>query len=223
MRLLFIILSIIIWSLQVNGQNLPETDMLKKFQDETIRNPKPPSKAQHFESVYLDKHFTLGTVLKNDGTVIEEVPLRYDISRHTMQFIREGIILDIIAPVTIKRITFGDKIFIYAPYNADKKIKRSYFQVMNEGKFQLLKMYNVAFKESGVKTENVDSYLPNLSSYYLRFDDNIANLFNSKKKLIRLLQPIPTKIIEYIEKNLTSINNEKELIDLLTYTNKIMN
>jgi hypothetical protein len=94
---------------------------------------------------------------------------------------------------------------------------------MNEGKFQLLKMYNVAFKESEVKAENVDSYSPNLSSYYLRYDDNIANLFNSKKKLIRLLQPIPTKIIEYIEKNLTSINNEKELIDLLTYTNKIMN
>lgn len=223
MRLLFIILLIIIWSLQVNGQN-PGTDMLKKFQEEAIRNPKTPTKGKIIESVYLDKHFVLGTVIKTDGTAIKEVPLRYDISRHTMQFIRDGVILDLVAPITIKQITFGDKIFIYAPYNAGKKIKRSYFQVMNEGNFQLLKMYNAINNESAVKPGNIDTPTPSyIVGYYLRYGASTANLFNSKKKLIKLLQPIPQKIVDYIEKNLRSINNEHELIDLLGYTNKVMN
>lgn len=176
-------------------------------------------------SPYLTRQFITGTIIRTDGTTINDIPLRYNIYGRTMQFKRSGTVLNIVETHNIRQIIMGDKIFIYAPYNASKKIRLSYFQLLNEGKFQLLKMHNVIYKKSGENPGIRDSsrFEPSSPNYYLRYSDGTANLINSQKKLIKLLQPIPQKIIDYIRENNTNISNEKEMIDLLKYTNSLMN
>jgi hypothetical protein len=56
--------------------------------------------------------------------------------------------------------------------------------------------------------------------YYLRYGDGMANLIDSQKKLIKILQPIPQEVIDYILKNNIKASDERELIDLMEYINK---
>ena len=223
MRLVFIIFSTILASLQVNSQDF------KDFNPEMIlksNNIRPYlTEEQISGSPYLNKQFIAGTIIQTDDTEIRDIPLRYNIFSRKMQFKRNGTILDIYETNKIKRIILGDKFFVYAPYNDSKKIRLSYFQVMNSGKFQLLKMYNVIYKGSGEKPEISDSsrFEHSLPNYYLRYNNGTANLINSQKKLIKILQPIPQEITDYIIKNNIKTNNEIELIDLLEYINKEMN
>lgn len=223
MRLVLVILSIFIASLQVIGQDLKEFNSVMLQKSNQIL-PVLTEK-QISGSPYLTRQFITGTIIKTDGTTINDIPLRYSIYSRTMQFKRNGTIFDIVEANNIKQIILDDKIFIYAPYNAAKKIRLSYFQVLNKGKFQLLKMHNVTYKKSGENPTVSDSsrFEPSSPSYYLRYSDGTANLITSQKKLITILQPIPQEIIDYIWKNDTDVNKENELIDLLEYTNNLIN
>lgn len=223
MRLVLVILSIFIASLPLIGQDLKEFNSVMLRKSNQI-SPVLTEK-QISGSPYLTKQFITGTIIRTDGTTINDIPLRYNIYDRTMQFKRGGTILYIVETHNIKQIILNNKCFIYAPYNAAKKIRLSYFQVLNEGKFQLLKMYNVIYTKSGENLGIRDSsrFEPSSPSYYLRYSDGIANLITSQKKLIKLLQPIPEKIIDYIRENNININDEKEMIDLLKYTNRVMN
>ena len=212
--------------MQLNGQDSGDfSSGLKKIQQETNHIRTVITEKQIAGNIYLNKQFIQGTIIKNDGTEIKDVSLRYNIYEHTMQFKRDGTVLDIAEPTTIKRIIYDNKIFVYTKYNDAKKIKVACFQLLNEGSFQLLKMYNVALKETTVKPDISDSCRvePSRPGYYLRYDDSIANLINSKNKLIKILQPIPQKIIDYIQENVKNVNDEKELLELLEYINKEMN
>ena len=122
----------------------------------------------------------------------------------------------------IKRIILGDKVFVYAPYNESKRIRLSYFQLLNEGKYQLLKMYKVVSDGTAENpmANDYSSYEKATPYYYLRYGDGMANLIISQKKLIKILNPVPQEVIDYIMKNNIKATNERELIDLMEYINK---
>jgi hypothetical protein len=56
--------------------------------------------------------------------------------------------------------------------------------------------------------------------YYLRYGDGMANRIDSQKKLIKILQPVPQEVIDYILKYNIKPTDEKELIELMKYINK---
>ena len=220
MRLLLIVIPIIL-SIQSFGQDLNnfKSDMLKYSNQLTFLNEK-----QIAGSPYLNQHFISGVIIKTNGSEIKGIQLRYNTYSHTMQFKKHGTIFDIAEPTNIKLIMMGDKKFVYAPYNVARKIRLSYFQVLNEGRIQLLKMHYVIYKGKSGNTEVVDSsrFEPSMPRYYLRYNNGTANLVSSQKKLIKILQPIPKSIINYIKENDTNVNDEKELIDLVEHTNNFM-
>ncbi len=215
MRLVLVLLSIFLLSLQLIGQNL------KDFTSETLQKIRLQS---NLEGSSPDSQFIPSVIIKNNGTEINDIALRYNVLSNTMQFKRNGTILDIYETDKIKRIILGDKVFVYAPYNEAKRIRLSYFQLLNEGKYQLLKMYKVATIGTAEKTiaNDYSRYGNSTSYYYLRYADGMANLIDSQKKLIKILQPVPPKVIDYILKNNIKATNEIELVDLMEYTNKMV-
>lgn len=208
-----VFLSIFLFPLHVNGQNL------KDFTSETLQKIRLHS---NLAGSSPDGQFIPAVIIKTDGTEINDIALRYNVVSNTMQFKRNGTILDIYETNRIKRIILGDKVFVYAPYNESKRIKLSYFQLLNEGKYQLLKMYKVIPDETTQKPMSNDyiSYEKATPYYYLRYGDGMANLIDSQKKLIKFLQPVPQEVIDYILKYNIKVTKERELIDLMEYINK---
>lgn len=223
MRLVLVLVSIFLLSFQVKGQNLKDfnSETMMKIRLQSNQNQESHSEKQLAGSSH-DNQFIPAVIIRNDGTKIKDIALRYNVFSNTMQFKRNGTILNIYETNKIKRIILGDKVFVYAPYNDAKRIKLSYFQLLNEGKYQLLKMYKVATDGTAEKpmANYYSSYEKVTHYYYLRYGDGMANLIDSQKKLIKILQPVPQEFIDYILKNNIKATNERELIDLMEYINK---
>ncbi|MDP2113347.1 MAG: hypothetical protein Q8K69_04755, partial [Bacteroidota bacterium] len=217
-----VLLSIFLLSLHVKGQNLKEFNSkdLLKIQQQSNQNRSDYSENQLARSS-PDRQFIQAVIIRNDGTEINDIALRYNVSTNTMQFKRNGTVLDIYETNKIKLIIMGDKVFVYAPYNDARRIRLSYFQLLNEGKYQLLKMYKVVSDGTAEKPMSNDfsSYENATPYYYLRYGDGMANRIDSQKKLIKILQPVPQEVIDYILKYNIKPTDEKELIELMEYIN----
>ncbi len=237
MRLLFVFLPIIIWSLPVNAQFPKEQNSLDNIRMSVLKNSTPQSSVspgsgpsrQHETlisgSPYLSPQFKSALIVKTDGTELNDIPVRYNVFKNTVEFEQNGFTLEIADPHAISRIICDNQILVYALYSAEKKIKSSYFQLLAEGKFQLLKMHKIVLEDMKDKQNVIISgYLKQLKTlapdYYLRFREGTAYRIDSQQKLIRIIQPVPDEVTNHIQTSHINLRNEKELIDLVNYLNK---
>jgi len=226
MRVLFIILSVIIWTLQVNGQveNRRKVEDIgqeftKKKHLEFSNSDKYIDENEIAGSPYLNKQFQSSYILKINGGEIRDMALRYNIYNDQMEFKKDGKIFSIALPNEVVRINMGGKVFIYKSYMTAKNLSAGYFQVMYEGDYQLLKKEQVVLVSPSEKTHPDDSLRFERKSplFYLRYGDGMAHLVNSQKNLIKTLQPIPQGVIDFIKSNKINTKDEKQLIELLEY------
>ena len=175
-------------------------------------------------SPYLNRQFTESVIVRTDHSVLKNISLRYNIFANRMEFKEKETVLYIPDPYTISRIQIGNQIFVYALYMTSKTVKASYFQLLTEGNYQLLKMYKVTFKNSDVKADIHDSprFENQEPSYYFRYRDGMAHLISSQKELIKILQPVHEEVIDYIRSNKINARNQSQLIDLMNFTEKVM-
>jgi hypothetical protein len=224
MRLLLIILPILILALQANGQksNTPKAEELgqeiaKIKQLESMRGEKYIDVKQVAGSPYLYRNFVSASILKTKGVEIKDMLLRYNIYNDDMEFKKDGKVLSIAFPSEIYKIRMDGKIFIYTPYMTERKVSAGYFQLLYEGKYHLLKKYEMVLKKPEALTQPNDStrFVSTTPHYYLQYGDGMVHLIDTRKKLIRYLQPIPQEIVNQIQSSKTKINDEKWLIGLL--------
>lgn len=225
MRLFLIILPIFIFVCQVNGQNESPTksedigfEVARIKNSEFNRGKKYLSENEIAGSPYLDKNFIPASIVKTNGTEIKDMSLRYNIYNNTMEFEKEDKALSIAFPSEIFKIRMGGKVFVYSPYMTKKNVSSGYFQVLFEGRYHLLKKYEVVLKRpSETRPQSNDSarFVSTPPHYFLRYGDGMAHLIDSQKKLIKFLQPIPHELINYIETNKIKMKNERQLMELM--------
>lgn len=232
MRVLLIILSVIIWTLQVNGQ----VENRRKVED--IRQEFTQKKHLDFSnsdkyideneiagSPYLNKQFQPSYILKINGAEIKDMSLRYNIYNDEMEFKKDGKVMSIAFPSEIQRINIEGKVFTYARYTTPKINSSGFFQIIYDGNYQLLKKDQVTLSSPTEKTHSGDSlkFERKLPQFYLRYSGGTAHLVNSQKTLIKVLQPIPQNVIDYIKSNKIKTKDEKQLIDLMEYMDQSEN
>lgn len=225
MRLFLIILPIFIFTFQVNGQIVKPTkpedigfEVARIKNSELNRGKRYLSENEIAGSPYLDKNFIPASIVKTNGTEIKDMSLRYNIYNNTMEFKKEGKVLSIALPSEIFKIRMGGQIFVYSPYMTEKNVSSGYFQVLYEGRYHLLKKYEVVLKrpsESRPQPNDSARFLNSPPHYYLRYGNGMAHLIDTQKKLIKFLQPIPQGLINYIETNKIKMRDEKQLMELM--------
>lgn len=225
MRLFLIILPIFIFTFQVNAQIVkpakPEDigfEMARIKNLEFNRSKRYLSENEIAGSPHLDENFIPASIVKTNGTEIKDMSLRYNIYSNTMEFKKEGNVLSIAFPSEIFKIRMGGRVFVYSPYMTEKNVSSGYFQVLYEGRYHLLKKYEVVLqKTSEARSQSHDSarFVNSPPHYYLRYGDGMAHLIDSRKKLIKFLQPIPQGLINYIEDNKIKMKDEKQLMELM--------
>lgn len=225
MRIILILVPFILWSFRINGQNINSQtsnaafyEAVKEKQRQSAENLNSTDEEQISANPYLNREFRPGLIIKTNKTEFRDIPLRYNIFNNTMEFKQKETILEIIDPQTIDHILLDEKIFVYGPYKSARKIRLSYFQILTNGKFQLLKMYRV--NRNGATSKQESSVFESTTPlYYLRYLRGTAHLIDSSKKLIQILQPISQEVIDRIQQNRITDYDENELIQLLDYIN----
>jgi len=225
MRLFLIILQIFIFACQVNGQIEGSTnsenigfEVARMNNSEFNRGKKYLSENDIAGSPYLDKNFIPASIVKTNGTEIKDISLRYNIYNNTMEFKKDGQVLSIAFPSEIFKIRMGGKLFVYTPYMTEKNVRSGYFQLLYEGRYHLLKKYDVVLKwpsDSRLQPNDSARFVSTPPHYFLRYGDGMAHLIDSQKKLIKFLQPIPPRLINYIETNKIKMKDEKQLMELM--------
>lgn len=232
MRLLLTILIVFVLSPHLYSQSSNTTNNIDFIRQvsrwkrlEAIQNPKYLTENQIAGNPYFNKEFISGNILKINGAEIKDIPLRYNIFTNNFEFFKDHAAQNIVAPSEINKIILDGHTFIYTRYMTSKNIKYSYFQVITNGKYQLLKMHKVVFKRVEEKDTGWDSsrFVSAAPNYYLRYGDGLAHLIDSQKKLIKTLQPIQQKVIEFIQEEKINTKNENKLIELLELVNKTIN
>ena len=216
MRIFFTLFSLFILAMQLRGQSQTniQSDYSSFKKSHAIFDEK-----QITGSPYLTKRFTPATILRTDGTEIKDFKLRYNIYKNTMEFEKNGEVLAIANPATVQKIFMDGKIFTYSNYAISKNVNSSYFEVLYEGSYQLLKKYEVTINEPTEKAYSLDSvrFVRKSPQFYLRSSDGMAHLFYSQKSLIKVLQPISQNVIDQIHVHKINAKDEKQLIELMHY------
>ncbi len=224
MRLLLIILPILILTLHAIGQdhNTPKAEELgqeiaKIKQLESMHGEKYMDVKQIAGSPYLYRNFVSASILKINGVEIKDILLRYNIYNDAMDFKKDGKVLSIAFPSEIYKIRMDGKVFIYTPYMTERNVSAGYFQLIYEGKYHLLKKYEIVLKKPDARTQPGDSarFVAAPPHYFLQYGDGMAHLIDTRKRLTRYLQPAPQEVINQIQSSKTKIHDEKWLIGLL--------
>ena len=231
MRVLLIILPIFIFAFQVNGQverpTKPEDvgfEVARIKNSEFNRGKKYLSENEIAGNSYLGKNFIPASIVKTNGTEIKDMSLRYNIYSNTMEFQKEGKTLSIAFPSEIFKIRMGGKVFVYSTYMTEKNVSSGYFQLLFEGRYHLLKKYEVVLKwpsETKIQSNDSARFVSTPPHYFLRYGDGMAHLIDSQKKLIKFLQPIPSSLINYIKTNKIIMKDEKQLMQLMELLEEI--
>ena len=225
MRWLLILFSLFIFPLYGFSQTDRDINnsMAKINQQQFDQGIKRVDKKQIEGSPYLDKEFKPALIVKTDHSEITNMALRYNAYENTMEFKQKETVLFIVDPVTISKIVFVDRIFVYASYRAGGKTRLSYFQMLTDGKFQLLKKYSTTFKAPEYKSDSPAKFVIQQPEYFLRYKNGMAHSISSRKKLIKVLQPVSEDIIDFIQREKINVRNETELINTLQFINRSEN
>jgi len=229
MRVLLIILPLIMLSMSVSSQSSHfsenvnigyEVANLKRIGSNLT--PDKIAETQIAGSPYLDKRFVPSIIVKVDKSILKDLPLRYNVYTNNIEFEKKGVPFNFAVPTEIETILLGDNVFIYTSYIASKNVNHSYFQVLTDGKYQLLKMHKVVFKKPENNSDPGDScrFESAQPYYYLRYMDGMARKITTRKELIKIIQPVSKEIIDYIQQQKIKVYDETELINTIRYINK---
>jgi len=229
MRVLLIALILSIFLIDPGiAQNLNQRDRIHLNNADKLPNPVIYLSEKDIEgSPYLNPQFINGTVLKKNNVKFNDIPLRFNIYSGSVEFIQDGKILNIADPENVIEVGIGIDKFIYSTFTVARKIDRSFFLLLCEGKYRLLKRYRMRIKGMDAETVPVlKSATPQFvrmpDEYYLLYRNGTAQQITNRKKLIKLLQPAPDKINEFIASDKFDFSDEKQLIQLVESVNTIM-
>lgn len=176
-------------------------------------------------SPYLSEEWTKGRITMSDGTIIDTIDLRLNVYKNEMRYLDKGVEYSIGIPENIKEIAIRNRKFVYYPYKNGKNISHGYFEVLVEGKTELLVLfyitrmkadYNAAFN-IGNKNDHLklgERYFICTGSSIVEIDKKGENLFASiGEKSIMLRQKTESEGLFFKKK--------VDLVRIVSYLNTI--
>jgi len=176
---------------------------------------------------YVDKNFQTGTIVFNDSTVVNEIPLRLNTYTDNIEFKKNDSILALANPRIIDHISFGYRNFIFSTYKEGVFTKQGYFEVLADGNTKLLLHRESIIKREQLPASNYEGgnyrdYFRKSESYYLKKGDAIAvKISRTKKSILKALGDHTAELEKFIKENHLRLSKTDALIDLIYYYNSL--
>lgn len=183
-------------------------------------------------SPYYNKDFMFGYVEMYDSIKFSGL-FRYNLYNQEMEFIFRNDTLIIDNPIKVKQICYAAKKFSYSVIvqNAFRKnlIYGGYFEVLNQGKIQLLVKYEMDFRLNryvayygGGGGDGSYRFIPS-ELYFMRLniDEPAFKFKKSKRFILKMFPKNRTEISAFIRTDHIDINKRADLIKLFEYINSL--
>ncbi len=176
-------------------------------------------------SQYLSDEWTLGNITMNDTMSIGPIKLRFNAYKGEMHFLDNNSEYSIGAPEKITSIVMGGRKFIYASYQDKDVTKHNFFEVLAEGKTELLILYYIeripanynAAMDAGEKNDRLRLE----EKIYIKNGDNIIEHDKKGKKLIASLGDKSGQVIKHVEEEDLSFKKKEDLIKIINFVNSV--
>lgn len=177
-------------------------------------------------SPYLNDEFVNGSIFTVQRLKYDNIPLRLNIYNDDLEFkTPSGEVQALATPEIVEKAIFGDYQLIYSPYYQASKIKKGFFQVLEEGKASLYSKSGVLFKEptepAAYKEAEPPTFVKKADEFYIRIGVDAAVLINNKKDLIAAFPDNQDKIESFINKNKIKTNKPESLKETVKYYNSL--
>lgn len=173
---------------------------------------------------YMSEDFKPGEVYTKNN-ILYKGPLRYNIYADEIEFKVNDIVYWIAEPQKIKYIKIEKSTFIYFHSDEKKNKKGSFYELLVEGKCQLLLKRNTVFLKAEAAKPYQDpkpaQFKVGNDTYLLLIDNGLPQLITNKKSIINALSEKSSDISKYIKKQKISIKEKGDLIKLVKYYNSL--
>jgi hypothetical protein len=176
-------------------------------------------------SQYLSEEWGNGRITFNDGHVIDSISLRLNAYRNEMHFLDKGTEYSIGCPDKIKEVLINNRKFIYYPYKEDNSILHKYFEVLVEGKVNLLVLFTIKRIESNyniaLSVGEKDDHLELSEQYFVAINNSIIKLDKRGSKLFNSLGEKGDALKKWIKEEDLSFKKKEDLVKIVSYMNEI--
>lgn len=176
-------------------------------------------------SQYLSEDWTQGTVTFNDGSEVGPLNLRLNAFRNEIHFQENNKEYSIGATDNIKEVLMGGRKFIYRSYTKDGVAAQSYFEVLVEGKTELLVLYYIermpANYNQTMDTGEKNDRLKLGEKIYIKNGDNIIEHDKKGKKLLATLGVRGEQLKKQIEEEDLSFKKKEDMIKIVNFLNSV--
>jgi hypothetical protein len=201
---------------------------LERLMSDMKRGEGPATRQKTYDefggSPYLNAGFVSGTITRDDGATYSSIPLRYNVYDDQIEFKQQdGMVLYIANPEQYKEIEIdGDK-YIYLQLMDGKRKVQGYYELLEDGKIQLLKKHAVTMKDAEPAKPYVDpvpaSFVSKPVAYFLLKEGEISEITNEKN----LLETCGNseKIQAFIKENKLKMRKEEDLKKIVNFSNSL--
>lgn len=146
-----------------------------------------------YGSPYADEHWTVGTIAFKDANSVVSDHLRLNAYSNELEIFNKGKRMAIIQPFKLKEAMVGHRKYIYSfylyDYGKNEYLSSSYFEVLCEGKIELLRRYYVTIMNNsyvsnymGGGGDGRNHYTLKNEIYYRSGDNEAARKLSFKKR-----------------------------------------
>jgi hypothetical protein len=204
--------------------------MVQENDDRSISSAGSPGHQQNYLNLgkecgmYLCEDWKPGTILLEDGTVIQNRMIRYNIYNQQMEYASAGDTAAIGNPEDLSRLIIEDKIFVFRNFYCNDQVKQGYLELLVEGEYELLLHrgikyeYEEAAEGQGGSGPVTRYYQAN--SYFLSCHGKIAEPLPEKKnEVIAMIDKDEKKLKKYVKENKCKLKNQDEIMDFFVFVN----
>ncbi len=160
-----------------------------------------------------------------DGSVIYDLPMRYNVYTGQMIFKKNDEIYGIGAPDSISMIKFNGSIFKYKGFVINDVFERTYYEIVIDDKASLYKKYDMVITPSNyneaLDVGNKNDRFTLKETLYLQKGDKLVEL-DKKKKVMQFFSDKEKEISDYIKQEKLSYKDENDVIKLVEYYNQLI-
>jgi hypothetical protein len=173
-------------------------------------------------SPYFDENLINGEIYTRQAEKFSDVPMRYNAYSDEIEFkLPDGVVYILSDPKKIFQIKLNDKVVVFSEYISNKEVREGFLFVLYSGKSSLYlrryKVYKPKVPSNGIINEVPAKYVDKPLEYYIKPENGLPQLFNTKRDLLRLLSKHSSEIETYMKKENVNMNDNNDLIKVLKY------
>lgn len=172
--------------------------------------------------IFLGENWPLGTIVLQNGSIIDNYNLRYNILADQMQFIAAGDTLAFANPTEIQTVMFDGHSFVYCTYVCDNSLKQGFFEILEHGRNKLLLKRMVMYHIEDVEKADKDGdYLVENCFFIEKGNSPAEKIACNKKKALNVLSNHAPEIKSYMKKTGNKVKTVDDLRKLVAYYNSL--